>query len=438
MKRVVMVGLVLILVVATAPMVTSAQTISYWSGIQITNLSDKDASVVIKFYNRDGTIAATIRVTVLPNDIMTYGTLDDWLNEGSAVSAVISSDQPVAAIVNTMGNGLDYGAASLGFSEGASQVRLPLIMKDNYGYYTWYKVQNVSGSEDAVVSVTYSNGITESVQTIPPGAAHAYHQDELPDGFVGSATVTSTGGKIAATVVEVGPTTLFVYNGFVGGATNPSMPLVQQNNYGYVTGIQIMNVGTVSTTVTVGYTAGAAGTDTTETKDIDPGASATFDMAVGGVPYLGGMEVFIGSAAVVTNTASQELVVVVNQLNHGQNKGAAYSGFAPANATDTLCMPLIMDRNYNYFTGCNIVNAGDLPTNITIECTGDLPSMPYPIFYLDPGDAITIVHLDQMADGYVGSCIAKAEYGGKILGICNELNSAASGDAFLVYEAINF
>lgn len=439
MKRIIAVGLVLMLVLITVP-IASAQDITYWSGIQIQNQSDQEASVTITFYKQDGSVEAEYTdVTIPANDSKTYGTLDDLVSDGFTGSAVISSDQPVVAIVNTMGNGTDFGASSDSFSEGASEVRLPLIMKGNYGYSTWYNVQNV-GSEDAVVSVTYSDGSTEADVTIPPGAAHTYDQAGLPDGFVGSATVTSTGGEIVATVVEVGPTTLFAYNGFVGGVTTPSMPLVQQNNYDYVTGIQIMNVGTLSTTVTVDYTAGAEGSDNTETKDISPGASATFDMAVDGTPYLGGTETFVGSAAVVSNTASQDLVVVVNQLNSGANKGAAYGGFDPDSATETVNLPLIMDRNYDYFTGFSIVNAGDTATDVTFTCTGEdgaAYATSLGTINLPAGGATAPVQLDSVADGYVGACTATAASGGKILGIVNELNAVATGDAFLVYEGFN-
>lgn len=441
MKRTIAAGLVLLLVVAALPVAIFAQDITYWSGIQIQNQSDQEATICITFYKQDGTVEAEFcDVIIAAGDSKTYGTLDDLVSDGFTGSAVISSDQPVVAIVNTMGNGLDYGASSGSFSEGASEVRLPLIMKGNYGYSTWFNVQNSSSTDDAVVTITYSNGAIEGPVTIKPGAAHTFVQDDnadLPDGFVGAATVTSTGGEIVATAVEVGPTTLFAYNGFVGGATLPSMPLVQQNNWDYVTGIQIMNIGTTTSTVTVSYTPSTAGSADTETKEIEPSASATFDMN----GYLGGTETFVGSAAVTVNTADQPLVVVVNQLNAGANKGAAYGGFDPASATDTANLPLIMDRNYNYFTGFNIVNAGTITTTVTFQCSGtdgadyasDLGSVD-----LGPGAAATFVQLDEIADGYVGSCTASATGGdAKILGIVNELNSVLGGDAFLVYEGFN-
>lgn len=446
MKRTISVGLVLLMVATALSVSVSAQgSITYWSGIQIQNQSSDTATVAITFYKQDGNVEAEFtNITIAGNDSKTYGNLDTMVSDGFTGSAVVSSDKPVVAIVNTMGNGTDYGASSDSFSEGANTVLLPLIMKGNWGYSTWFNVQNVSSTEDAVVNITYSDSGTASDEgpvTIKPGAAHTFVQDDnanLASGFSGAATVTSTGGAVVATVVEVGPTTLFAYNGFVSGATEPMMPLVQQNNWGYVTGIQIMNIGGVDTDVTVSYTA-STGSNTTETKTVAANGSATFDM--GG--YLGGTGVFIGSGAVTANTASQDLVVVVNQLNAGANKGAAYNGFDPSNATSTVNLPLIMDRNWGYFTGFSIVNAGASgsgDTDVTFSCTGAGAAYATSLgtVTLSPGAAFAPVQLNAIADGYTGSCTASASGGAaKILGIVNELNSGLGGDAFLVYEGFN-
>ena len=52
------------------------------------------------------------------------------------------------------------------------------------------------------------------------------------------------------------------------------------------------------------------------------------------------------------------LVAIVNQLNPAGNKGAAYNAFNPTSGTERVVFPLVMDRNYGYFTGMNIVNVG--------------------------------------------------------------------------------
>jgi len=411
--------------------------------------------VTITFYAQDGTDYAFPGITIAANDSVTYGNLDPTINpggvgvpEGFTGSAVIQSDQPVVAIVNTMGtsgtNITAFGASSDSFSAGSDTIQLPLILKNVYGYSTWFNVQNASSS-DVDVTITFNIGgteVTEGPVTIGPGLSHTFDQTantSLPDG-AGAAEVSAT-GPVVATAVEVGPTTLFAYNGFTAGATNPMMPLVQENNYGYVTGIQIMNLGTEASTVEVSYTANTGmGDDFVEEKAIEPGASATFQMDYNGQPYLDGA-FFIGSAQVTGNSASVPLVAVVNQLNAGDNKGAAYGGFDPNGASDTVNLPLIMDRVYGYFTGFSIVNAGASSTDVSLSCTGTegaAYAASLGTVTLDPGGAFAPTQYNQIANLYVGSCTATASGGDTmILGIVNELGLGASGDAFLVYEGFN-
>jgi len=138
------------------------------------------------------------------------------------------------------------------------------------------------------------------------------------------------------------------------------------------------------------------------------------------------------------------LVVVANQLNAGANKGAAYYGFDPADATSTVNLPLIMDRNWDYFTGFSIVNAGAAGsgnTTVTFSCTGTggaAYATSLGSASLAPGEAYSAVQLNEIADGYTGSCTASATGGAaQIMGVVNELNSVLGGDAFLVYEGFN-
>jgi hypothetical protein len=435
-------------------MAVSAAPDSYWSGIQIQNQGSVEANVSITFYAQNGTEYAFTGITIAASDSVTYGNLDPSINpggvgvpDGFTGSAVVQSDQPVVAIVNTMGTlGSDmvaFGASSGSFSAGSDSVQLPLLMKDYYGYYTWFNVQNASAStvEVYVDYIIGGDAYTEGPVNIDAGLSYTFDQStnaNLTAG-VGSAVVRAD-GPVVATAVEVGPTTLFAYNGFTTGATLPRMPLVQQNNYGYVTGIQIMNLGTEDTNVTVSYTPSSAGDAFEETLAVVAGESTTFQMDVGGNPYLNGA-LFIGSGAVTDNSAGVPLVAVVNQLNSGASKGAAYGGFDASLASDTVNLPLIMDRNYGYFTGFSVVNAGSSSTDVSYTCTGADGSD-----YADAlgsttlaaGEAATPVQLNQIAPGYVGSCTATATGGdAMILGIVNELSSVAPGDAFLVYEGFN-
>ncbi len=422
---------------------TPAAAIStYDSGFQIQNLGTVTATVTITFYNQDGTVAATVNDQIGANSSKTYYPLTS-VSAGFNGSVVVSSDQPVAAIVNVLGDSGAFGASYSGFSSGSTTASIPLVMKNNYGFSTWFNVQN-TGTADANVTVTYSNGTSE-VATIKPGAAATFDQAtnaNLPDGFVGSAVVSST-QPVAIAVLEVGPTTLLAYNGFPSGSTELLMPLVNANNYGYVTGIQIQNLGTTDTDVTVSYTPSSAGSACTETQTVPAGKSATFALYAFTYDAPSGVTIttnctkgstFVGSAKVTANSANQPLVAIVNQLNSGANKGASYAAFDPAAGTSTVVFPLIMDRNFGYFTGFSVMNVGTSSTTVTCTFTGSSRTVNAT---LNPGEALTDVQLNQIADGYVGSAVCTASGGGSIVGVVNELNTSSTGDAFLVYEGAN-
>ena len=70
-------------------------------------------------------------------------------------SVIIESTEQVVAIVNTVGNGGAYFASTTGFSSGSPSINLPLLMKGNSGFDTWFNVQNI-GSASTDVTVTYS------------------------------------------------------------------------------------------------------------------------------------------------------------------------------------------------------------------------------------------------------------------------------------------
>ncbi|HXF69360.1 MAG TPA: hypothetical protein VNK89_06105 [Thermoflexus sp.] len=436
MKRLFLV--ISLLVAISVSLSASAQTITYTSGFQVQNLDpSNDATISITFYNPNGSVAATVHDTIQAGRSKTYFPLNA-VSDGFDGSVIISSDRDIRAIVNVLGNGLDYGASYGGFTAGATTVYVPLLMKANSGFNTWFRIQN-TGSAATNVTVTYSDGVTASCTNLQPGAACTLQQALEPhaSGWVGSAVVNAS-QPVAVTVIEVGPTTLFAYNGFTGGSTDVVMPLINANNAGYITGVQIMNLGSADTQVTVSYTPSLAGTACTETKTIPAGRSETFALyafaqTVPGENCANGVK-FIGSARVTGNSANQPLVAVVNQLNIAANKGAAYEGFNPATATDTVVMPLIMDRNSNYWTGFSVMNVGSAPTTVTCTFSGSTHTESQS---LNPGEAMTRLQNGVIAPGYVGSATCTASSGGRIVGVVNELNSVLAGDAFLVYDAFN-
>lgn len=434
MKRLRLVIVITSLLALAVPLTASAQGgIVYNSGFQVQNLTGEQATVEIVFYNQDGSVEATVPDTIAANDSNTYFPLNA-VSDGFNGSVVISSDKDIRAIANVLGDGLDYGASYSGFTGGSTEVSLPLLMKENSGFTTWFNVQN-AGSAATDVTINYSDGVSNSCANLAPGAACTLDQGDEAHaaGWVGSATVTAD-EPVVVSVMEVGATTLFGYSGFTGGSTELAMPLINANNSGYITGVQIQNMGGSSTNVTVSYTPSVAGTACQETRTIAANSSATFALNAFTAAGSCGNQRFIGSAEVTANSADMELVAIVNQLNLGANKGAAYEGFDPDSATNSVVMPLIMDRNSGYFTGFSVSNVGGSSATVNCSFSGTTHTESAT---LAPGEALTPIQNGAIADGYVGSATCTAGSGAQIIGVVNELNGALSGDAFLVYDAFN-
>lgn len=444
------------LVLGAVPASTQAAASTFQTTMNIQNLSSSSANVQISFYaNGNGTSSASVSYTIAANAKQTINTLPDALTAGFSGSAVVSSDQKVAATVNVVGDSnFAYGDAYVGFNGGSTTVALPLLFKTYYNYNTFFNVQNTS-STAANVTVTYSGGglsssVTETA-SIPAGSSARFDQKtntKLPDKFNGSAVVTSD-QPVAAAVVQNGPDTILAYGGFLNTqvAKFPVAPIVQENNYGYWTSLNVQNTSDTATTVTVTYTPSQGGTACTETQTIQPKTTnyfGNYSLASDGgtVPTNVGFSTtctrgeskWVGGAVVTTNSANADLSIIVNQLNGKAAKGGSYSAFNPDLATSTVVFPIIQDRYYKYFTGISVYNAGSTSTNIT--CTYENSSYK-DTATLAPGAVFTAQQEGKIASSYNGSGTCTADNSGKIVGVLNQVSTAAATDAFFVSEAIN-
>lgn len=427
---------------------------SYTSGVQVANLENSDASIQLTAYNAsDGNQAGTHSDTITALGNVTYIQVPGVSN-GFNGSLVVSSSKKVAAISNIIHPDFSAGGAYVGLSAGSNSVFLPVLMKGNGAFNTWFSVQN-AGTGDATVKVNYTDG-TNNTATIKAGAAHVFYQSqETHTQKVFAATVVNTGATpqpLVAAVIEETPAIMFAYTGFADGTTNPVFPIVNSNNIvngrRIASGLQIQNVGNAATDVTVAYTpAGApigAGTACTEKQTIQPGQSNSFALFIfdatattptGITSDCNKSAKFVGSAKVTINSAGQKLVGVGNQLTSGLN-GEAYGSFDVNAATNKVVMPLIMDRNSGYFTGFSVQNVGTAAT--TVSCTFTAPSSYTVSKSLQPGEALFDIENNLIANKYVGSgTCSSTDATAKLVGVVNELSLTRAGDQLLVYEAVN-
>lgn len=448
LKFAVVAGLLLVLAFAAVPGAGAQQGITWQTGIQVQNLSTSTANITLTFYRSDtGAQAGSTADTIAASGSKTYFPIQG-VAAGFNGSAVVSSDQPIAAIMNLLGNSGAYGGSATGLAAGSTTVGLPLIMRGNSGFDTWFSVQN-AGSTTANVTISYKPGTATETTTIAPGAAKTFDQSTntaLGTKFIGSATITSN-QPVVAIVNQVGKATsktLLTYDGFGAGAATVTLPLVMANNSGFFTGISVQNVSTTTANVTIKYGPNTVSGMATPANDVFSLTSNTGNALLqAGGKWTGR---YVGSAT-ITATGGQ-VVAIVNQLRAtGVSVGTAYEGFNPNNLTTKASLPLLMSNNGGYFTGVQCANSGSSGVTIAVDYStnsagsfnpNDISGLSIPA-----GSSVTIFQSGNSngtnwgTNRYVGGATITAT-GGSIACITNELSGAPTGDQFLTYDGINF
>ena len=141
MRKVTITLLALLLTVLGASSAFAQGSVSYAVGVQIKNLDNSNAAnVTVTYYNQsDGSQAGALSQGIPAGDSFTMATLAG-VSTGFNGSAVVSSDRQIAAIANVIGNGT-MGASYNAFSAGDTSASLPLLMRNNFDFNTWFNVQ---------------------------------------------------------------------------------------------------------------------------------------------------------------------------------------------------------------------------------------------------------------------------------------------------------
>jgi len=438
------IGGVLVLLFATGSV--GADTTTWTAGFQVQNLGTATANITITYYDQDGLVAATQVDTIAPGTSKTYYGATMNVPDPFNGSVVITSDQLVVAIANQLTTDPTMAGSYTGVSAGATEVNLPLVMRENNLWNTAISVQN-AGTADANVTLNFYSGATvvdTITDTIKLGAAHRYYQStqtNLGAPFVGSAVVTSD-EPVVAEVNETNGSILMSYTGFVGaGSTTVNIPLVMSQNNNWWTGVQVQNLGTVPTDITITFQPDPAYTTWTPTPEtatnVATGASANLLQKGGQWTQL-----FVGSA-VVTNSANQPMVAIVNELNQVTGQGMSYSGFDPAIATDEISLPLVMSQNNRWWTGVQVQNLGTVPTDITITFQPDpayttWTPTPETATNVATGASANLLQTGgQWTQLFVGSAVVTNSAGQPIAAIVNEITVSPIGEESMSYNGFN-
>lgn len=468
-KRLIIALLVVVFVALSVEPVSAQLPSSYSSTVNVTDVTGSGGVITLTFYDLNGDIIDEIEDTISGYETKWYKTLP--ISSGFDGSMVISSSVQLASMSiiqakNSSGNPMSY-AGYIGTSSGSTEVFLPLLMSRNFGYHTYFYVQNTS-STPVNIDIEYSDGTSRTINNLPPNTSAKIDnrlEDHPATYFSGRLTAN---GQIAAAVVGYSDgrygKQLYSYTGFSSGALFPFFTIINQLNYGYWTGISLQNMGDVETTVTLEYTPVLSGQACFETQTIPPREERLF----GNYTFVYSKpsdyppiesdcrrgRTFIGTAVVTVNTNNQPLVGIINQLNLSldPNKGAALMTQDPTSASDTIVFPYVQqwDGSWNWWTGWTVINAsgGSLPAG-DIECrvVGSSPSGPVNTVLSNPsqlGNGEGWYHLfyrntAPLPNGFTGGAVCVSQSGGNILGSMNILAAGASTaiDSKATYEAIN-
>ncbi len=392
----------------------SAQSGTWVSGIMIQNQSETEiAHITVTFWWAEGTAnagqmahqfndeiaAGKSKSYYVPTSAMTAGLPADFVG-----SAVVSSDQPVAANLNTQlpsdlggdpANPMRMGTAS-GVLEPAPKLYFTQVMKNYWGWNSYIAVQN-TGADTANVTVRYFSDATGAQVTTESGAIHPYstkifRQSEvgaLPNDWAGSAVVEAADNKPLAGVANFfadgtpyADAMFQSYNAASAGATKLYVPRLVKGYYGYQGGLKIQNVGTAPTNVTISYRFGA----NTYTQTISNlGANQAVGLYMGTpshVPPLAGVS---GSGSAVIESSGQPIIATVNEDERTSGLGVTYNAIPDGAQTNAVLFPQITAKYYGFSGGLQVQNVGGSATTVTavfsmqgrtdVVATASVPSM---------------------------------------------------------------
>jgi hypothetical protein len=274
--------------------------------------------------------------------------------------ALITADQPIAAVVNQHVQNKLFTYNGFASSEAGTKLLLPAYMKNYYGFYASLTIANPDLSNSATVTLTYRSDASFSIPTnttasatfvIPPGqsinrydgpSATASQTDLAAsfggptNRFFGTVVVDANRPVVAMVNQESTPAAgakAGAYNGMASsqGTQKVAIPLIQSAFYGFYTSLTIQTVDGADATVRITYTSDGqyssklnstkAYTMTTSGGFLNryegPSASAAQSDLLDDAFWLsGGNRRFIGSA-VIEVISGPNIVAFVNSESTG-------------------------------------------------------------------------------------------------------------------------
>jgi hypothetical protein len=420
----------------------------------VQNLGNATANVQVA-YNRayDGvtpggawtpSVFTTFTITVGASKVIRQ--YSDTLPAGSG-SAVLSSDQPIAAITNILArNQTPTSGSYSGFDQGAPVSFAPFVFKNQVSSVGTINSQliimNVGAAAtnvtvDLISAATGGISVTKSIANLPAGESYYYDQSTesaLPDNWQGSAKVTATSGSVAVVGNQfTGADGLLTYTGFAAGYTDWSVPFFfsrLSNGYNSVVAIQNVSGGALAVgSVNFVYQPTAVPSSwVTLTNPTQLNNNATWI-----VNPRGNAAFPVGSQGPVKISATGNVVAIVNQLKNETTATTSPSAMSynaiPTNLTGRKVMaPFIASRLSNgYSTVFAVANLTGIAGTCDFTYTPDGSILP-------AGGSILHNHRNAvLPPNWQGSVSATCTQ--PVGGFVNEIQNGGTGDPDMSYNA---
>ena len=347
--------------------------------IGIQNLGGGDTTVQLELRRQGETGLAqpVIERSVYQNGgvVLTSG---DISSDG-AYAGVLSAGDPIAAAVLNSNPSGTVADAYLGFNSASITQTLPLIFRGRYSWWSKFHIQNATSSDQTVTVNAYLVG------SASPDASHSYlvrGNSSITVDFASSdfdaygsgedaygyANIVGASGEIAV-IGEIYKDDLLVtayYQGIDPSAATQDViaPLLFNEHFGLISGIQFVNMGSTNTTVTLTYNAtnywGTGGTYVAS-QTVGPYGMGYFYLPNEGAlprPSLG--------AGQLHSSNNPIAVLGTDFRTYGSGYMAmSWPALDPTTATTRVAVPLGLDGAGGWISGVNVYSVGSAGTITT-------------------------------------------------------------------------
>lgn len=432
--------------------VTETQAPGTWvSSINIQNTSDAEATVVLTFYDTDGSVA--LEYTVDPpleayDSRSLYVPVDIENLADGQYSAVVSSNQPLEIVTNSSSTTPSTAGAYSGLQsdEIAKNVFFPGLYNDYFGFHSEMLLQNTENT-DASLTITFYNQKTGlqvkeiSDVNVPANSTRVFAMADIADiptgNAEGSLSARVTSNRKLAGIANIWTSAyngeLSDYNAYVEGSTNVVYaPALYNQYFGFVSALTVQNVDTSDAEIQVTYSNGE-----TEIKTLSPYQAVEYYQPDN--PDLPSGDKNGVFSAQVESLNNAEIVVLVNIENKNKGFLASYNG--PSLATTSINVPVVLKSFYQWFSAQTVQNVGTNPTDIKITyATGETATFQD----IPANGTVNIIELDfynsVLPDGSSVSAIIESLDGEPIVAVVQENSnyrySQTPGDYLLAYTGI--